>query len=944
MSGSGIIGLDPSTLLGFYQSQLASSPTALAASSARIAAMQAASSTGATANDNPPWNTPNTNDAHQDAQVLSTTDFLDTSKVPLSAGASPDAKMEQDNQKLFALYSAVNTLAYLAKMAQCGTATSGQLAGLNTRFQDGLSQVQQYLAGTSFNSFNLQAAKPSDQVISTAQIPFSDYTYQTRKFVTNAHINDPLPGVSAADSFNISITKGSTTTAVPIDFSQISGPLNLTNVISYINGQLAAAGFSTRFQKTVQGDTPTSAANATYGMQITPGGIEQVSLSAASQPALYMAGSTGNASETQTVTNAATNAATTTAADQTGRLTKITGLNGTPTSTFAVNQGASSGITNARATVVDGQGNIYVVGNATGDFGNQINQGSQDVYLTKYDSAGNVSWQKLLGSAGSANGYGLALDPSGGVVVTGSSTADLTTTSVADGNNDAFVARYNSDGEQAWIKQVQTLATNQSNTVSVDASGNVYIGGAVSGGVIGAGQAGSGKSDAFLAKYDSQGNLLAENQFGTTGDDSVSATATGADGSLYVAGMQNGHAIVSKYGSGDISAAPTWTMDLGDLSAGGAIGGLAVANGQVYVSGATTNPNLTAGGAASVANAASGGVDSFVFALSDNGATASAGHVTYVGTGASDTGGALSVGADGTVYMAGTTSGTFAGQARNVEGTTNAFASAVRTDGSIAWTRQYGGQDGISTGNGVAIDPNGSSILDALGLPRGAIALNQSVDLTTQTTLRAGNSFQIQIQGAAARTATITIDQGETFDSLVTKINAQLGQVGKASIDYTGGAEDLKLAVNAGYTINLVAGPGDFDALARLGISAGVLSAPAQNGGNTNTSTTASTSTNTASAITPTYGLGFQGTLDISTKMGADLARSQLLTVLSSIQSTYQKTNAPPPQAARPGNTSGTASAYQASQLASYSVALGLMNSDPNNAVANIQQIINSSG
>jgi hypothetical protein len=75
----------------------------------------------------------------------------------------------------------------------------------------------------------------------------------------------------------------------------------------------------------------------------------------------------------------------------------------------------------------------------------------------------------------------------------------------------------------------------------------------------------------------------------------VSATATGADGSLYVAGMQNGHAIVSKYGSGDISAAPTWTMDLGDLSAGGAIGGLAVANGQVYVSGATTNPNLTAG-------------------------------------------------------------------------------------------------------------------------------------------------------------------------------------------------------------------------------------------------------------------------------------------------------------------------------------------------------------
>ena len=77
--------------------------------------------------------------------------------------------------------------------------------------------------------------------------------------------------------------------------------------------------------------------------------------------------------------------------------------------------------------MVDSSGNIYVVGNATGNFGNQLNQGTQDVYLTKYDSAGNVVWQNLLGSGGSASGYGLALDPAtGGVVVTGASTAALT--------------------------------------------------------------------------------------------------------------------------------------------------------------------------------------------------------------------------------------------------------------------------------------------------------------------------------------------------------------------------------------------------------------------------------------------------------------------------------------------------------------------------------------
>jgi hypothetical protein len=930
------IGLDPSTLLGFYQSQLMSSPSAIAAGTARVASLAAAQNKGATANDNPPWNTPNRNDAHQDAQVLSTKDFLDTSKVPLTAGATSDTKMEQDNQKLFALYSAVNTLAYLAKMGQRSTATSGQLAGLNTRFQEGLSQIQKYLAGTSFNNFNLQAAKPSDQVTSTASIPFSDYTYQTKKFVTNAHIDDPLPGVSASDSFTIAIKKGGVSTDVAIDLSQVQGPLNLTNVVAYINGQLAANGFSTRFQKTVTGDTATSSANATYGMQITPGGVEQVTLSAASAPSLYVVGSSGSASETRTVTNAATSATTTTAANQAGRLTKLSGLSGTPSGTFSVNQPATSGITDAKATVVDSGGNIYVVGNATGDFGDQINQGSQDVYLTKYDSAGNVTWQKLLGSAGSANGYGLALDPSGGVVVTGSSTADLMPTSVADGNNDSFVARYNADGEQSWIKQIQTLATNQSNTVSVDASGNIYIGGSVSGGVIGAGQAALGKGDAFLAKFDSKGKLLAESQFGTAAADSVAATAAGSDGSLYVASVQNGHAIVSKYAGGDITVAPTWTQDLGDLSAAGAIGGLAVSNGRVYVSGSTTNQSLTAGGQAAITGAASGGVDAFVFALTDNGASATADHVTYMGTGGTDQGGALTLGSDGTIYMAGSTTGTFAGQTRNIQNTSNAFAAAINADGSVGWTRQYGGQDGISTGSGVAIDPNGSSVLDALGLPRGTIKINQSVDLTTQTTLRAGDTFQIQIQGTAARTATITIDQGETFDSLATKINAQLGQTGKASTNYTGHAANLKIQVNAGYTVNLVAGQGDFDALSRLGIPAGVLSAPSKNG---------SPDTKTNSDITPTYGLGFSGTLDISTKMGADLARSQLLTVLSSIQSTYQTTNTVKPTSAlHSGNTGGKASAYQASQLAGYNVALGLMSTDPNNAVTNIQQIINSGG
>src|ERR1700761_603521 len=192
MSSAGI-GLDPSVLLSYYQTQISSSPSAVAAQNV----LGAQSGTGtasnsATANDDPPWETaqPAGTTNAETAKVLSTTNFLDTSNVPLSPGASSDTKTEQDNQKLFSLYSAVNTLAYLAKMAQSGTATSGQLAGLNDRFQTGLAQVQQYLGSTDFNNFNLQAAKPSDSITSTATVAFGSFTYGTKQLVTNANVDN----------------------------------------------------------------------------------------------------------------------------------------------------------------------------------------------------------------------------------------------------------------------------------------------------------------------------------------------------------------------------------------------------------------------------------------------------------------------------------------------------------------------------------------------------------------------------------------------------------------------------------------------------------------------------------------------------------------------------------------------------------------------------------
>ncbi|MBL6939856.1 MAG: hypothetical protein ISS15_11665 [Alphaproteobacteria bacterium] len=924
------VSFDPNLLLSFYQSKLTTS-TLLSASQASGGAVASTANplsgpNSATANDVTPWSILPPAQQTMDAKVLGTTNFLDTSKVPVLTPSTVDGKTEQDNQKLFSLYTAVNTLAYIAKMGQRDGMTSGQLAGLNTRFQAGLQQVQNYVASTTFNNFKLQAANPTASVTSTATVPFGSFDYQTKTLVSGANIGNALPGVSSTDSFTVAIKKGGTTTNVNIDLSKISGPLTLDNIVIYTNQQLSAAGFSTRFQKVMTSGTIDLPAKATYGLQIAPGGVEQVSLSSASAtPSLYIAGNTGNANAvTTTTTNAGGTTSTTAAADQQGRLIKLSGLGGSPTSSFSVNTSPTTkgSTSTAASTVVDAQGNVYTLGSTNGSFGNQINQGTQDAVLTKYDSAGNVLWTRMLGATGTATGTTLALDPTGGVVIAGSDNAPLTTASVNNGNVDTFVAKYDAQGNQTWIKQIQTLSQNQATSVSVDSTGNVFVGGQVSGGVIGSGQTSAGGQDAYVAQLDKKGNVVYEKQFGTPGSDTVSATATASDGSLYVASVQNGHAIISKYANGDARSTPVWTKDLGDLQAGGSIGGLTVSGSNVYVSGTTQNGSLTAGGQATIANASSGGADAFVFAIGDKGSSATANFVSYVGTGGQEKAGGVTVGPDGTIYLTGSTTGTFAGATRTVQNVPNMFVTAMNASGHATWTKQYGGLDGVSTGASVAVDTSGSSVLDALGLPRGTVNPNQTVDLEANTTLRAGDSFQIQFTGTQSRTATIHIDPGETLQSLATKINIQLQTAGAASVNYTGAGSSLKIAVNPGVTLSLLAGPAGFNALARLGLPAGTLTAPAVAGQTTLSTSTGNSITNQA---LPAYGLGLTGSFDLSTKTGADLARSQLLGVLSSIQTAYQKTNSPTQPAATVGNTSGTVSPYLQQQSASYSLALNML-------------------
>ena len=75
-----------------------------------------------------------------------------------------------------------------------------------------------------------------------------------------------------------------------------------------------------------------------------------------------------------------------------------------------------------------------------------------------------------------------------------------------DTGGDAFLAKYDSSGDLLWAEQIGSTSGEDSWVyVDVDASGNAYISGRTYGSL---GGPNAGETDVFLAKYDSSGELV----------------------------------------------------------------------------------------------------------------------------------------------------------------------------------------------------------------------------------------------------------------------------------------------------------------------------------------------------------------------------------------------------------------------------------------------------
>lgn len=921
-----MINFDPNVLLGYYQSRYGGAGSGTATSTTTAKAKYAPT---------PPWDSkavaPRAEALVKSA--LAGRKFIDEGAAQLDLpGASADYR------KLFALYQGLNALQGLAERMDAKGVSTLEKDRVAATFAKGLTETGTYIDQLKLDQLRVTRGEVSSLVKSAVGVPRTKAEYVTAPIHTGSS-TDVVTALEGDIQFNIEIKRLNTTFNVSIDLNQMGAqPRSLANVINFVNGKLADEGVATRFAtqripgapKTtvVGGKTITIGTNPDqWALKIKGDTTETVKFSAtATAPAVYLAQGAGNpnpdgkadtdddATVRQLLKIQTATGSTPGAVPQEGATYRMDGQ------VFARTLGPE--VEAVRATQVGPDGSVYLLAEVSNKIDGQTIKGAQDVALLKYDSAGNLMYARTLGAAETAGGMALSVAADGRVAIAGSVSGALIEGSegLKPGVKDSFVTVFDAEGEEVWTQRRAALAEDEASAVAFGADGVVYVAGRAKSSMPGASAAGGwdGYLQAFGTQADGTAKPLFTQQFGTALDDKVGAIAVSAN-QVVVAGVENGHGVLRSFDVAPTTAtvgAVTYTTaavatagtvrDLGALT-GGDITGVAFDGAQVVVAGSTRNTALAAG---TVTRAHAGGMDAFAARLSADLTAAGTDRIAYFGGTGDDLASGLAV-SGGQVWLTGAAGTDLPGLAK--VGDKDGFIARLDVAaGAIDWSRRFTGTGNQAAPAAIAVDASGASALDRLGLPQGWLAWSDSTDVTAVSAARDGDQFQVRTR-EGGRAGTVTIETGDTLETLAAKIRRAGGFQVKVDIIVDGDVRRLQVKpLNDRSSVELLAGKGGRDALEALGLDEGVARATRVIDGKTISGDGGGT----------VYGLKLARDLDITSKAGIKTAMDELTAALSVIRTAYRDLESAAKPKSAQSQASGPVPAYLTNQIANYQAAL----------------------
>lgn len=284
--------------------------------------------------------------------------------------------------------------------------------------------------------------------------------------------------------------------------------------------------------------------------------------------------------------------------------------------------GTNSDVGNGIST--DNNGNVYVTGQFynSGDFDpgagtvNLSSNGQYDMFISKFDINGDLVWAKSLGGTLFDRGTDVVADNAGNVYITGSfgGTVDFdpgagTTNITSTANQDIFLMKLDVNGDFMWANNFGNLGSNEGTSLKLDENGNIYLCGYFGGttdfdpgaGVATLNGSINGTPDAFLAKYDADGNYIWAEKISGTGFIQALSLSLDSAKNVYITGsfeatasLNQGAGILNLVSNGDedIFIAKynevgelVWAKNLGGISSDRGEGISVDAYGNSYITG-----------------------------------------------------------------------------------------------------------------------------------------------------------------------------------------------------------------------------------------------------------------------------------------------------------------------------------------------------------------------